>query len=277
MPLLFGKPIAETILSETAQCIKEHNLRPGLAVILIGSDAGSEIYVKLKSEAAQRIGIRFFLYRFPVSGPIQDVRDLIMRLNQDESVHGIIIQLPLPKDWDVDELIALISPEKDADGFHPQVLDQFLNGRMEMIPVLPKAVNTLVQFSGCDIQGAIAVAIVNSELFGKVIARALSLIGLKVTVVRSDAIRDGLEIISTAQVIVSVCGRPGLISITDLRPDAVVVDAGITRVNGEVQGDIAGDKQNYTGWITPIPGGVGPLTIACLLERVVFMAKQRKA
>lgn len=277
MPLLFGKPIAETILSETAQYIKENDLHPGLAVILIGSDAGSEIYVKLKSEAAQKIGIRFFLYRFPVSGPIQDVRDLIMRLNQDESVHGIIIQLPLPKDWDADELIALISPEKDADGFHPQVLDQFLNGRIEMMPVLPKAVNTLVQFPGCDIQGAIAVAIVNSELFGKVIARALSLIGLKVTVVKSDAMRDKLEIISTAQVIVSVCGRPGLISITDLRPDAIVVDAGITRVNGEVRGDIAGDKQNYTGWITPIPGGVGPLTIACLLERVVFMAKQRKA
>lgn len=276
MPILFGKPIAEKILQTTEAFIKEYQLKPALAVILIGSDAGSEIYIKLKSEAAQRIGIKFSLYRFSDAGPLHEVRSLIERLNADSAVHGIIIQLPLPQGWDTDELIRLIRPEKDADGFHPEVVRNYLNGERSDIPVLPRAINTLIQSTGVVFEQTPAVAVVNSDLFGAVIAHSLTEIGLSVTVMKSHQVASQKNILETAQVVVSVCGKPGLIDIVTLRRDAIVVDAGITRVEGIVMGDVTGDKASYPGWITPIPGGVGPLTIACLLERVAFMTKRTR-
>jgi methylenetetrahydrofolate dehydrogenase (NADP+)/methenyltetrahydrofolate cyclohydrolase len=272
MALLYGKQIASEMLTETAHFIHEQHLHPGLAVILIGNDAGSEIYVRLKSEAAERIGIRFSLYRFSKEDNPQVVRDLILRLNQERDVHGIILQLPLPAGWDPDEFITLINPRKDADGFHPEVIKEYVAGNSHLTPVLPGAIEALIISTGALLQGERAVVLVNSDLFGRVIQQSLSTLGLQVTIVKSLEVAEHRSLLSDARVVVSVCGRPGLVNLSDLRSDAIVVDAGITRVNDRVQGDISGDKEYYTGWVTPIPGGVGPLTIACLLRRVAEIA-----
>ncbi len=272
MALLYGKQIASEILTETAHFIHEQHLHPGLAVILVGNDAGSEIYVRLKSEAAERIGIRFSLYRFSKEDNPQVVRDLILRLNQEREVHGIILQLPLPAGWDPDEFITLINPRKDADGFHPEVIKEYVAGNSHLTPVLPGAIEALITSTGALLQGERAVVLVNSDLFGRVIQQSLSTLGLQVTIVKSLEVAEHRSLLSDARVVVSVCGRPGLVNLSDLRSDAIVVDAGITRVNDRVQGDISGDKDRYTGWVTPIPGGVGPLTIACLLRRVAEIA-----
>lgn len=272
MALLYGKQIASEMLTETAHFIHEQHLHPGLAVILVGNDAGSEIYVRLKSEAAERIGIRFSLYRFSKEDNPQVVRDLILRLNQEREVHGIILQLPLPAGWDPDEFITLINPRKDADGFHPEVIKEYVAGNSHLTPVLPGAIEALITSTGALLQGERAVVLVNSDLFGRVIQQSLSTLGLQVTIVKSLEVAEHRSLLSDARVVVSVCGRPGLVNLSDLRSDAIVVDAGITRVNDRVQGDISGDKEHYTGWVTPIPGGVGPLTIACLLRRVAEIA-----
>lgn len=273
MALLYGKQIASEMLTETAHFIHEQHLHPGLAVILVGNDAGSEIYVRLKSEAAERIGIRFSLYRFSKEDNPQVVRDLILRLNQEREVHGIILQLPLPAGWDPDEFITLINPRKDADGFHPQVVKEYLAGNVHLTPVLPKAIETLITSTRTLLHGEQAVALVNSNLFGRVIQQSLSALGLQVTTVKSSSeVTEYISLLNNARVVVSVCGRPGLLDLSHLRSDAIVVDAGITRVGDQVQGDISGDKDRYTGWVTPIPGGVGPLTIACLLRRVAEIA-----
>ncbi len=276
MPLLYGKQRASEILTETAHFIREQHLHPGLAVILVGNDAGSEIYVRLKSEAAERMGIRFNLYRFFKEDDPQAVRDLILRLNQEREVHGIIIQLPLPASWNPDEFITLIDPRKDADGFHPEVVKEYLAGNVRLVPVLPRAIETLITSTRVPLQGERAVALVNSDLFSRVIQQSLSALGLQVMTVKSLEVAKHHSLLSNARVVVSVCGRPGLLDLSYLRSDAVVVDAGITRVGDQVRGDISGDKENYTGWVTPIPGGVGPLTIACLLRRVAEIAAENK-
>lgn len=275
MPLLYGKQRASELLTETAHHIHEQHLHPGLAVILVGNDSGSEIYVRLKSEAAERIGVRFFLYRFSEEDDPQVVRELILRLNQDRQVHGIIIQLPLPARWNPDEFIALIDSRKDADGFHPEVVARYLAGDTTLTPVLPRAIEVLIRSTGVPLQDERAVALVNSDIFGEVITRSLTTLGLRVATVKSSEIAGQRSLLSDARVVVSVCGRPGLVDLSHLRSDAVVVDAGITRVDGQVRGDISGDKESYAGWVTPIPGGVGPLTIACLLKRVTEIAAER--
>lgn len=272
MPLLAGKPMAARILDETAQLIRDHHLTPGLAVILVGHDPGSEIYVRLKGEAARKIGMRFELHALPPDADQETVHDLILQLNSDERIHGIILQLPLPLGWNADALIGLISPKKDADGFHPKVLEDYLGGDEGAIPVLPQAIRELLLTPGVELAGAKAVALVNSRLFGQVIAHTLEQLGLSVEILLRQQVNDSRELLTDARVVVSVCGEPGILQLESLSPQAIVVDAGITRVEDKVLGDVAGDPARFSGWVTPIPGGVGPLTIACLLRRTTRLA-----
>lgn len=272
MPLLRGKPIADALLAHAAARIRGSGITPGLAVVLIGDDQGSEIYVRLKGEAAERLGMRFDLRRFTSETDLAGVEDTLDELNRDDRIHGIIVQLPLPAGWDTDALISRIDPRKDADGFHPATLKRYLAGNDTAIPVLPRAVQELILASGIETRGAHAVALVNSDLFGRVIGHMLEQLGCVVTVLGRDAASGERSLLTQAQVVIAVSGVPGLVRLDTLRPDAVVIDAGITRVGDTVLGDVAGDKDGYGGWVTPIPGGVGPLTIACLLTRVTEAA-----
>lgn len=272
MPLLRGKPIADQLLARTAVRREEGIVTPGLAVILVGDDPGSEIYVRLKGEAARSIGLLFDLHSFSVEDNPEHVGAAIDRLNRDERIHGIILQLPLPAGWDADALIARIDPAKDADGFHAATLECYLAGDDAAMPVLPRAIQELIRASGIAPRGETAVAFVNSALFGRVIGHMLEGLGFVTTVLERPSAAEVRQQAALSRVIVSVCGIPGLVVLDATRPDAVVIDAGITRVGDQVVGDVVGDKEPSSRWITPIPGGVGPLTIACLLDRVTTLA-----
>lgn len=275
MPLLFGTPIAERILAQAKQTIEQAELQPGLAVILVGDDPGSTLYVRLKEKAALSIGIRYRLYQFTgIPEDMTEVMSLIRTLNRDPLVHGVLLQLPLPNGWDADHLIALIDPAKDADGFHQTTLKDYLSGDDTLIPVLPRAIRELLQATGVMLSGASAVALVNSTFFGTIIEHLLRTLGLTVHVIDRQNVSQEQAAIRQAKVIVSVVGEPGLIDLETVRKDAIVIDAGITRVGETICGDIAGDKQAYAGWVTPLPGGVGPVTIACLLDRVTDRAQR---
>lgn len=273
MTFLLGKPLAERIQHETAHIIKQLPEPPSLAVVLVGDDPGSEIYVRLKGKAAQALGIRFSLYSFLASAQPEEVLTVINQLNTDPKVHGIITQLPLPTGWDTDALIASIDPAKDADGFHQVTLEQYLAGDEVAIPVLPRAIQELILAPHIDLNQKLGVVIVNSNFFGRVIRHTLERLGLRVVIVPREMVASAKETLAQAQVVVSVCGEPGILQLSQLHPSAIVVDAGITRVREKVLGDIAGSKEEYAGWITPLPGGVGPLTIACLLHRTARLAQ----
>lgn len=273
MPLLLGKPIAAALLTQAETVIRTQAVKPGLAVIMIGGDPGSEIYVRLKGEAARRIGIHFETHHFDgLLEEVEQVKVLIQSLNANPRIHGVILQLPLPKGWDTDALIALIDPRKDADGFHQDTLERYLGGDEALIPVLPRAIRELILSTQVSLSGEKAVALVNSPLFARVMQYALENMGLETQCIERSQVSEMREALREAKVIVSVSGYPGLVDLNQVRGDAIIIDAGITRVGEAVRGDVAGDTHAYSGWITPIPGGVGPVTIACLLDRVVQLA-----
>lgn len=278
MELLYGKPVADDIYKTLRESISTETEKPGLAVILVGQDKPSHIYVNLKEKAAKEIGIEFYKYLLPENVEQEDILKLIELLNADEQVNGIIVQLPLPEKYDTEKIISAIDPVKDVDGFHKENAKLFEQDDERFIPVFPHAIFRLIKSSGENLVNKKAVVVANSKEFGEVMSIMLQRNGLVCEYVLSDSIYSNLGKIGGADVIVSAVGSPGLLKGQMLKDGAIVIDGGIFEDNGKVFGDVDfASTEGKEGFLTPVPGGVGPVTIACLLENVhvAFKAQQK--
>lgn len=273
MQPILGKPIAERLLDQVRGRIRSSGTVPGLAVILVGSNQASEIYVGLKERAAQSVGMRFEKHILPATTAAESIFELVRSLNARTDIHGIIVQLPLPAGMDTDQVIATIDPAKDADGFHPETVSRFLNDPASVPPVFPRAILALLESTRIPFNGKRALILANSSLFSRVMSTALSRHGIQ-----SDSIIDfGSEALKSklqaADIVVSAKGDPHFLRGDMVRPGVVVIDGGITRVGEEVKSDAEPRTfEGVDGYITPVPGGVGPVTVALLIARVAELA-----
>lgn len=276
MELLRGNLVAEKLDALTKARIEEGGIMPGLAVILVGEDKPSHIYVGLKEASAKRLGIRFEKHLFPQDVLEKEVRARISELNARPDIHGIIVQLPLPGSLEADRIIASIDPEKDTDGFHPMTLERFLAGDRSACPVFPRAIIELIRSSGEVLSGKRGLVLANSDLLGKVMVQALENEGIRGSYLLSFAPEGEIRESSlSADVVISACGRGHFISAGMLRDGAIVIDGGISYEGSKILGDIDHKSlQGKPGFVTPVPGGVGPVTVAALLARVAEAASE---
>jgi methylenetetrahydrofolate dehydrogenase (NADP+)/methenyltetrahydrofolate cyclohydrolase len=271
--LLDGKSLAASIRAAVKERIAARGVRPGLAVILAGDDAASRIYVRNKTRACEEAGVRSQQIDYPASVTQEELIAGIRKLNADPAVHGILVQLPLPAHMDPLAVQCAISPDKDADGFHPASLGALLAGRPRFVPCTPAGILRLVEHAGVPLAGKQAVVIGRSTIVGKPLALLLLQKDLSVTICHSKS-GDLERICARADVLVAAVGRPKLVTREMVKPGACVIDVGINRL---ADGSLAGDVdfpavKEIAGWITPVPGGVGPMTIAMLLENCIHAA-----
>ncbi len=275
--LLSGREVAEKIFQTTKQVIDEEKLTPGLGVILVGDDAPSHLYVGIKERRAEELGIFFEKKIFGSDVSEEVLIGTIETLNQRADIHGIIVQLPLPEGLDTDRIIASIEPNKDTDGFHPETIEKFLLGDQERLPVFPRAMLELVKSAPVS-ERKKGIAIVNSDLMGEVLEKALTNTGLEAKYFLKEGKELPLEIIQDADVILSATGDAHSLTAFDIKSGTVMIDGGISYdTKGNVIGDITRDDGVYREdvWVTPVPGGVGPVTVAVLLARVTEAALRR--
>ena len=265
--------IKNDIKTKIAQRLEKGLQAPGLDVILIGENPASEVYVAHKQKACQQVGIISTLHRLPQSTTEQKLIDLIEQLNHDSNVNGILLQLPLPAHIDETQLLETISPHKDVDGFHPYNLGRLLQRQPALRPCTPHGVITLLEHYKIPLPGSHAVVVGASNIVGR--PMALELLLKKATVSVCHRFTKNLQdFVTQADILVSATGHPNLINPHWIKPGATVVDVGITRLpNGKITGDIDFETaKKIAGWITPVPGGVGPMTVATLLQNTLQAA-----
>jgi methylenetetrahydrofolate dehydrogenase (NADP+)/methenyltetrahydrofolate cyclohydrolase len=278
--IIDGKVIAAELRSKVAGDVRrlaERGLVPGLAVILVGNDPASDIYVRNKSKAVVEAGMRSFDHRLPATVSEAEVLALVQRLNQDPQVHGILVQMPLPAGIDASKIIAAVDPAKDVDGFHPLNVGKLAVGAAGLVPCTPLGCVILAKTIHPSLAGLEAVVIGRSNIVGKPLAQLLLLENATVTVAHSKT-RDLPAVCRRADLLVAAIGRAEMIRGDWIRPGATVIDVGINRLPGEagktrLVGDVAfAEASEVAGAITPVPGGVGPMTIACLLANTLQAA-----
>ncbi len=270
-----GRAVAAGIRSRLAQRaarLKERGVTPCLAVVLIGDDPASRIYVRNKERAAAEVGIRSVVERLPADVPQGEVLALLRRLNADPAVHGILVQAPVPRHLDFEALVEAIDPAKDVDGFHPLNLGRLARGRPGPVACTPKGVMALLAEAGISPSGRHAVVVGRSTIVGKPMALLLLNADATVTVCHR-ATADLREHTRRADILVVAAGRPGLVTREMVKEGAVVIDVGINRVGDRIVGDVDAGVRDVAGWITPVPGGVGPMTVAMLLENTLDAAE----
>ncbi|HEX7214796.1 MAG TPA: bifunctional methylenetetrahydrofolate dehydrogenase/methenyltetrahydrofolate cyclohydrolase FolD [Methylomirabilota bacterium] len=269
--ILGGKEVAAKVLAEVkadvAALRETTGVQPTLAVILVGDDPASQIYVRNKKRAADDVGINARDYLFPQGCTQAELLETIAGINRDPSVHGVLLQLPLPKGMDEDQAVAAIAPEKDADGLHPTNLGQLLAGKPGPIPCTPAGCIEILDHYGIAIEGAEAVVVGRSRLVGKPLAQLLLARHATVTMCHTRT-RDLAAHCRRADILCVAAGRPGVITADMVRDGAVVIDVGVNRLpTGKVTGDVQFDSVSPKARaITPVPGGVGPMTIAMLMR-----------
>jgi methylenetetrahydrofolate dehydrogenase (NADP+)/methenyltetrahydrofolate cyclohydrolase len=265
--------IRASIKQETA-LLREKGIVPGLAVVLVGDDPASKVYVGQKEKGCLEAGFASFLHRLPASTTQEQLLDLIGRLNGDALVHGILVQLPLPPQIDPDTVLAAIRPEKDVDGFHPVNIGRLVAGLPACEPCTPKGILRLLKSTEIPLAGKEAVVIGRSNIVGKPVALMLLAESATVTVCHSRT-RDLAEHVRRADILVAAIGKPRFVTADMVKEGAVVVDVGINRLEEGLVGDVDyGPVSEKASWITPVPGGVGPMTIAMLLENTLQQAKK---
>ncbi|HEX6317536.1 MAG TPA: bifunctional methylenetetrahydrofolate dehydrogenase/methenyltetrahydrofolate cyclohydrolase FolD [Burkholderiales bacterium] len=276
--ILDGKALAAKIRGEVKEEVSrlaQRGVQPGLAVILAGDDAASRVYVRNKVRACEETGVRSFFVEYPASVSESELVDRVGSLNADPAVHGILVQLPLPKHIDAERVLETVSPEKDVDGFHLQNLGALLAGRPGIVPCTPAGVMRLIEHAGVALGGKHAVVIGRSNIVGKPLALLLLAQNATVTVCHSKT-ADLPAVARQADVLVAAVGRAKLVTAAMVKPGACVIDVGVNRLpDGTLAGDV--DFQSVkavAGAITPVPGGVGPMTIAMLLENCVAAASR---
>jgi methylenetetrahydrofolate dehydrogenase (NADP+)/methenyltetrahydrofolate cyclohydrolase len=266
-----GKALAERVRSEVAQDVERLDRPVGLATVLVGDDPASEIYVSSKQKACREVGIEPFDHKLSAETTEGELLELITELNADERVTGILCQLPLPDQIDEDRIIRSIAPIKDVDGFHPFSAGHLLQGSPTFVAATPAGIMEILREYEVELQGAGAVVVGRSNIVGK--PMALLLLGENATVtICHSRTRDLDAVVREADVVVAAVGRAGMITGDMVREGATVVDVGINRVEGKVVGDVAEDVRGKAGLLTPVPGGVGPMTIASLLRNTVKAA-----
>lgn len=280
MELLNGKELAQKLQQEMTQevtALKEKGLQPGLAVILVGEDPASQVYVRNKERAANNIGMYSVVYRLPETTSEADLIAKIEELNQDDKIHGILVQLPLPKHINEDLVLDTIAPEKDVDGFHSMNLGNLFAGKPTMIPCTPAGIMELIKFSGLDLAGKNAVIIGRSNIVGKPMAHLLLQANATVTICHSKT-KDLPKVAKQADVLVVAIGRANFVTADFVKEGAVVIDVGINRdENNKLTGDVKFDEvAPLTSYITPVPGGVGPMTITMLMRQTIEAAKRKE-
>jgi methylenetetrahydrofolate dehydrogenase (NADP+)/methenyltetrahydrofolate cyclohydrolase len=276
--ILDGKSLAaatRAALKLKVDALVQRGVRPGLAVIIAGDDPASKVYVRNKTSACAEIGVRSQQIDLPASVTQEELIARVRQLNADPGVHGILVQLPLPKHIDSARVLETIAPAKDVDGFHEANLGALMAGRPGVVPCTPLGCMRLIEHAGVQIAGRHAVVLGRSNIVGKPLAQLLLQKDATVTICHSKS-SNLREIARSADVLVAAVGRAKLVGAGMVKPGACVIDVGVNRLpDGKLAGDVDFEAvKQVAGWITPVPGGVGPMTIAMLLENCVRAASR---
>ena len=275
--ILDGKKMSESLrkeISERVTRLKEHGITPGLAVILVGNDPASEIYVRNKGNGCAETGMYSRTLQMPAETTQEELEQAIDILNADPAIHGILVQLPLPEHLDEQAALKKILPEKDVDGFHLINAGHMLTGTEGVVACTPRGALYMIKSTGLDLNGMEAVVIGRSNIVGKPMAMLLLRENCTVTMCHSRT-KNLAEHTRRADILVAAVGKAGFVTADMVKPGAIVIDVGINRVDGKVKGDVDFDTvREVAGWITPVPGGVGKMTITMLLANTVEAAER---
>ena len=276
MSIIDGKAISAAIredLKKQVAEMKSRGLVPGLAVILVGDDPASAVYVRNKALACEELGMYSVVHKLPADTSKEDLIALVHQCNGDRALHCILIQLPLPPHLNALEILREVDPNKDVDGLHVVTAGRLLVGEKGFIPCTPKGVIRLIKSTGTEIAGKRAVVIGRSNMVGKPVSLLLLNENATVTMCHSRT-RDLDKVCAEADILVAAVGRPGLVTGDFIKPGAVVIDVGTTKVDGKLKGDVVFEEaEKKAAFITPVPGGVGPMTITMLMENTIEAAR----
>jgi methylenetetrahydrofolate dehydrogenase (NADP+) / methenyltetrahydrofolate cyclohydrolase len=278
--IIDGKAYAEGLRARMAKAVTalkaDHNLTPGLAVILVGEDPASKVYVANKAKQTVEVGMNSWEHRLPTETPEADLLALVDKLNHDKACHGILVQLPLPSHIDSTKVLSAIDPDKDVDGFHVVNVGRLSTGQESLVPCTPTGSVMLAKDVLGNLSGLEAVVIGRSNIVGKPVAQLLLAENCTVTIAHSRT-KDLPAIVRRADLLIAAVGRAEMVKGDWLKPGACVIDVGINRIERDGKGKLVGDCDfascaEVAGSITPVPGGVGPMTIACLLRNTIVAA-----
>ncbi len=272
--IIDGKTISAAVKEQVRAEIERDRIKAGLAVVIVGDDPASRVYVNNKKKACELCGIQSFEYALPAETSEEQLLELVDTLNSDDKVNGILVQLPLPKHLDEKKVIERISPLKDVDAFHEMNVGKIMIGNYAFLPCTPAGCMELIRSTGVDIAGKECVVIGRSNIVGKPMAMLLLHANGTVTVCHSKT-HDLPEVCRRADILIAAVGKPNFVTADMVKPGAVVIDVGINRMeNGKLCGDVKFDEvSEKAGFITPVPGGVGPMTIAMLMRNTLTAAK----
>ncbi|MEE0980399.1 MAG: bifunctional methylenetetrahydrofolate dehydrogenase/methenyltetrahydrofolate cyclohydrolase FolD [Acutalibacteraceae bacterium] len=271
--IISGKEVSEAVklrVSDEVKELKENGIEPCLAVILVGDDPASRVYVNNKKKACEFCGIRSLEYVLPAETKEEELIELIEKLNNDKSVNGILCQLPLPKHLDEKKVLNLIKPEKDVDAFHPENVGHIMIGDFNFLPCTPAGIMEMLRYENIDLDGKNCVVIGRSNIVGKPMAMLMLKENATVTICHSRT-KNLKEVVAGADVIVAAVGRPNFVTADMVKDGAVIIDVGINRMDdGKLCGDVDFEAcKEKASYITPVPGGVGPMTIATLMQNTI--------
>ncbi|HEK5892587.1 TPA: bifunctional methylenetetrahydrofolate dehydrogenase/methenyltetrahydrofolate cyclohydrolase FolD [Staphylococcus aureus] len=278
--ILDGKQIAKDYrqgLQDQVEALKEKGFTPKLSVILVGNDGASQSYVRSKKKAAEKIGMISEIVHLEETATEEEVLNELNRLNNDDSVSGILVQVPLPKQVSEQKILEAINPEKDVDGFHPINIGKLYIDEQTFVPCTPLGIMEILKHADIDLEGKNAVVIGRSHIVGQPVSKLLLQENASVTILHSRS-KDMASYLKDADVIVSAVGKPGLVTKDVVKEGAVIIDVGNTPdENGKLKGDVDYDAvKEIAGAITPVPGGVGPLTITMVLNNTLLAEKMRR-
>ena len=264
-----AKKIRIRLKSEISQYVEKYSVQPHLAVILVGVDPASETYVRFKEKACNQVGMKSTVINKPADITESELIDAIKALNEDNSVHGILLQLPIPKHIDSEKVINMIDPSKDVDGFSNENVAKLVKNQDTLVPCTPLGITRLLDEYDIKSEGEHCVIVGRSQIVGKPMAQLMLQRNATVTVCHSRT-KNLKEITKQADILIAAVGRAHMIDESFIKDRATVIDVGVSRVDGKIQGDVDFDNvYEKAGYITPMPGGTGPMTIACLLENTL--------
>jgi len=274
--IIDGKRIASQVEQEVREALAKLPFKPGLVAVRVGNDPASEVYVRNKARKAKELGLAGAELVFDAAMRESDLLAEVDSLNNDDNIDCILVQLPLPQQIDPKKVIDAIDPAKDVDGFHPINVGLLHLGRPILVPCTPAGVLRLIASTGTVVAGKRAVVIGRSDIVGKPVAALLLRENATVTICHSRT-RDLPDVVREADIVVAAIGKPRFVSAEMVKPGAIVIDVGINRLDGKLAGDVDFDRvREVAAWITPVPGGVGPMTIAMLMKNTVIAAERRR-
>ncbi|MEA2037199.1 MAG: bifunctional methylenetetrahydrofolate dehydrogenase/methenyltetrahydrofolate cyclohydrolase FolD [Nanoarchaeota archaeon] len=274
--IIDGKATASEVRTELKKRVEKLKVKPGLAFVVVGEDPASQVYVKGKDKACKEVGFNSEIHQLPENIPEDQLLDLVNKLNQDKNIHGFIVQLPLPQHISEQLIIDAILPYKDADGFNPVNIGNLFIGNNKIISATPKGIMKLIESTGIDLEGKHAVVVGRSNIVGKPVSILLQQKNCTVTMCHSRTKPLG-DYTKKADILIAAAGKPRLIKRDMVKKGAVVIDVGMNKIYDKLVGDVDFDEvKEVAGFITPVPGGVGPMTIAMLLENTLECMELQK-